>query len=67
MQIRIRLLTIMQIRISQYTVMRILFKQGCGVAQHGATSVAEDPGSGAFLTTWIRDPGWVKSKDPDPG
>jgi hypothetical protein len=25
------------------------------------------PGSGAFLTPWIRDPGWVKSQDPDPG
>jgi hypothetical protein len=28
-----------------------------------------DPGSGAFLTpgSGIRDPGWVKSQDPDPG
>jgi hypothetical protein len=25
-------------------------------------------GAGAFLTPrWIRDPGWVKSQDPDPG
>jgi hypothetical protein len=33
-------------------------------------SVADpDPGSGAFLTpgSGIRDPGWVKSQDPDPG
>jgi hypothetical protein len=27
-----------------------------------------DPGSGAFLTSWIRDPpGWVRNQDPDPG
>jgi hypothetical protein len=26
-----------------------------------------DPGSGAFLTPWIRDPGWAKSQDPDHG
>ncbi len=35
-----------------------------------------DPGSGALTPgsgirclcdPWIRDPGWVKSKDPDPG
>jgi hypothetical protein len=34
------------------------------------SSVADpDPGSGAFLTpgSRTRDPGWVKSKDPDPG
>jgi len=31
-------------------------------------SVADpDPGSGAFLTPWIRDPGWVESQHPDPG
>jgi hypothetical protein len=33
-------------------------------------SVADpDPGSGAFLTpgSGIRDPGWVKCQDPDPG
>jgi hypothetical protein len=32
-------------------------------------SVADrDPGSGAFFTPEsIRDPGWVKSQDPDPG
>jgi hypothetical protein len=41
-------------------------------------SVADpNPGSGAFLTAgsgirclfdlWIRDPGWVKNQDPDPG
>jgi hypothetical protein len=29
----------------------------------------QDPGSGAFLTpeSEIRDPGWVKNQDPDPG
>jgi hypothetical protein len=35
-----------------------------------ATSVADpNPGSGAFLTPGfgIRDPGWVKSQDRDPG
>ncbi len=28
-----------------------------------------DPGSGAYLTpgSGIRDPGWVKRQDPDPG
>jgi hypothetical protein len=26
-----------------------------------------DPGSGAFSKFWIRDPGWVKNHDPDPG
>jgi hypothetical protein len=26
-----------------------------------------DPGSGAFLTLWIRDPGWVKNKDQNLG
>ncbi len=26
----------------------------------------QDPGSGAF-DPWIRDPGWVKNQDPDPG
>jgi hypothetical protein len=35
------------------------------------SSVADlDPGSGAFFTLfdpWLRDPGWVKSQDPDPG
>ncbi len=32
------------------------------------TIVAEpDPGSGASFTPWIRDPGWVKNQDPDPG
>jgi hypothetical protein len=30
------------------------------------SSVA-DPGSGAFLTPWIWDPGCVKSQDPNPG
>ncbi len=31
-------------------------------------SVADpDPESGAFFTPRIRDPGWVKSQDPDPG
>jgi hypothetical protein len=29
--------------------------------------VDPDPGSGAFLTPWIRDPGWVKNQDPNPG
>ncbi len=36
---------------------------------HHATiyiSVA-DPVSGAFFDPWIRDPGWVKKQDPDPG
>jgi hypothetical protein len=26
-----------------------------------------DPGSGAYFDPWIRDPGWVKNQDPDPG
>ncbi len=26
-----------------------------------------DPESGAFFDPWIRDPGWVKNQDPDPG
>jgi hypothetical protein len=32
------------------------------------SSVADpNPGSGAFLTPWTRDPGWVRNQDPDPG
>jgi hypothetical protein len=26
-----------------------------------------DPGIRCFFDPWIRDPGWVKSQDPDPG
>jgi hypothetical protein len=29
--------------------------------------VGRDPGSGAFLALWIRDPRWVESRHPDPG
>ncbi len=68
-----------RIRIQQLKLMRILSVSGStfwkwiriqqlklmGILS-GSCSVA-DPGSGAFLTPWIRDPGWIKSKDPDPG
>jgi hypothetical protein len=30
-------------------------------------SSVTDPGSGAFLNPWIRDPRWVKNQDQDPG
>ncbi len=26
-----------------------------------------DPGSGGLFDPWVRDPGWLKSQDPDPG
>jgi hypothetical protein len=35
--------------------------------QHIIRVADPDPESGAFLTSWTRDPGWVKSQDPDPG
>jgi hypothetical protein len=39
---------------------------GFGMQVHG--NVANpDPGSGAFFDPWIRDLGWVKNQDPDPG
>jgi hypothetical protein len=46
----------------------ILFGFLIGQLDFFAFSVADpDPGSGAFFNPWIREPGWVKSQDPDRG
>jgi hypothetical protein len=49
----------------------ILFRTGTyryTIRNRSPTSVADpDPGCGAFLAPWIRDPGWVESQHPDSG
>jgi hypothetical protein len=52
--------------------------QSHGIGKLVSDSIVDpDPGSGAFLIPgfgirclfdpWIRDPGWIKNQDPDPG
>jgi hypothetical protein len=45
-----------------------LIAKTCHLAGMEVATPPTDPGSGAsFFYPWIRDPGWVKSQDPDPG
>jgi hypothetical protein len=56
-----------QLYFSQFFATKTLDADSLKILDPDSSVADPDPGSGAFLTPWIRDPGWVKSKDLDPG
>jgi hypothetical protein len=60
-----------KVKANRQAVMNLLssyiFDKTTMVSNSLLKSSVADQGSSAVLTPWIRDPGWVKNQDPDPG